>query len=91
VPLAELERDFDFALAAPHLQAGSVVTFVRERHGIAAVRALWAGGLREVGRATGTGPAALEAAWRAELRRHAAEAAALDPRGRVRCEGGGAV
>ena len=87
VPFRMLERRFDFSQAAPHLQAGSFVTFVRERYGLTALRTLWTGGLAAAERATGASPAALEAAWRAEVRGYAGPAsAAINPRRLIACE-----
>jgi hypothetical protein len=90
VPISALEQAFDFTRAAPHLQAGSFITFVAERFGPRAVQALWNGGLRAASAATSLDAPALEAGWRAQLRRQRALAPAggLDVKGNVRCEGG---
>lgn len=86
VPLRELEP-FDFARAAPHLQAGSFVAYVAEAHGLAAVRTLWSGGLGAAEEATGQGAEALEASWRAHIGRTVLAAGERpDASGRVRCE-----
>jgi hypothetical protein len=55
-------REFDFARAAPHLLAGSFITFLAEAHGIAAVKTLWREGLASAGQATGASAASLP--WR---------------------------
>lgn len=90
VPMRELEP-FDFTRAAPHLQAGSFVGYVAERHGLGAVRALWAGGLGAAEAATGQSAEALEASWRAHVERVAVPPGERpDASGRVRCEGGAA-
>lgn len=86
VPLRALEP-FDFTKAAPHLEAGSLVQYVAETHGIEAVRTLWAGGLGAAEAATGQSAEALEASWRAHLSRVALPSTGrLDASGRVRCE-----
>jgi hypothetical protein len=85
--LDHLRREFDFARAVPHLLAGSFVTFVAERHGIQAVKALWQRGHDSAEEATGATAAALEAAWHAELRRINIPQDMPDFRGRVQCEG----
>jgi hypothetical protein len=89
-PLSAQEARFDFSMAAPHLEAGSFVYFLRERNGLAAVRALWSRGLAGAARVTGDSAASLEARWRDRVREaDPAVAAILEPRGRVRCETGG--
>lgn len=55
---------FDFSRVAPHLIAGSFIEYVAARRGIAAVRALWSGGMPAAEAATGRSAGALEAAWR---------------------------
>ena len=87
-PLRDLARNFDVTQAVAYLQAGSAVQFVAETYGTAAVEALWRGGLAASGRATGLTPDALEAAWRARVRRADASRtpAYVDLTGRVECE-----
>ena len=88
-PLHALESGFDFSRAAPHLEAGSFVEFLHERHGLPAVRALWVGGLAAAARATGESAATLEARWRDRVEEaDTAAAATLDARRVVRCETG---
>jgi hypothetical protein len=86
VSLGPLQRGFDFTRAAPHLLAGSFVTFVAERHGIEAVRTLWQHGLDATERAIGAGAAGLEAEWHALLLDLDVPLDMPDFRGRVRCE-----
>jgi hypothetical protein len=87
VSLRSLEHHFDFSQAAPHLEAGSFVTFVRDRYGMTALRALWTGGLPGAEQATGVSAVALEAGWREELRRYTSRATGMvDRRTAVQCE-----
>jgi hypothetical protein len=87
-PLRALARDFDVTQAATYLQAGSVVQFVAETHGPAAVEALWRGGLAAADEATGLPPDRLEAAWRERVRQADASRVpgGLNLSGRVECE-----
>lgn len=88
--LRELEARFDFSRAAPHLEAGSFVQFLRERYGMPGVRALWTDGLTGAAAKAGMTVDSLEAAWHNVVSRAGgAQASTLDPRGRVRCETGG--
>jgi hypothetical protein len=81
-----LQREFDFTRAAPHLLAGSFVTFVVDRYGIETVRMLWQRGLESTQRALDASGIDLEAEWHATL--HDTETTQMIPefRGRVRCE-----
>ncbi len=81
-----LQREFDFRLAAPHLLAGSFVTFVVDRYGIEAVRLLWHRGLESAQRALDANGIDLEAEWHATLRDTEISQGMPDFRGRVRCE-----
>jgi hypothetical protein len=83
-----LAREFDFARAAPHLLAGSFITFVAEAHGIAAVKTLWRIGLASTEQATGVSAASLQGAWHDQLSRIDVPRDMPDFRGRVRCETG---
>jgi hypothetical protein len=76
-PLDTLRRAFDVrgrTGAAQYLAAASLVGYVEQAHGRAALRALWAGGLRRAEAAIGTSPAALERGWRAAVARRGAPA-----------------
>jgi hypothetical protein len=84
--LEALEREFDFSRAAPHLLAGSFITFLAEAHGLEAVRILWRDGLASARRATGASVAVLEAMWHAKLRGVDVLHDMPEFRGRVRCE-----
>jgi hypothetical protein len=83
-----LKREFNFSREAPHLLAGSFITFLAEDHGLDAVKILWRDGLASAQRATGASVAALEAKWHAELRRVDVPTDMPEFRGRVRCENG---
>ncbi|MHA6278634.1 hypothetical protein ACXYMT_00495 [Salinimicrobium sp. CAU 1759] len=41
----ELELDFDFSKAEPHLQAGSFIKYIMEKYGVLSFRILWENGL----------------------------------------------
>ncbi|MBF9236186.1 hypothetical protein I2I05_02145 [Hymenobacter sp. BT683] len=70
VPLRELSTNFHGVNdIVAYLQSGSVVQYVHDTYGIAAVRCLWRGGLAASAAATGLTPEQLDAAWRAYLRR----------------------
>jgi hypothetical protein len=84
--LEVLEREFDFSRAAPHLLAGSFITFLAEAHGLEAVRVVWRDGLAASQNATGASASALEARWHAELRAVAVPRDMPGFLGRVRCE-----
>jgi hypothetical protein len=86
--LAALEREFDFSRAAPHLLAGSFITFLAEEYGLGAVEILWRNGLGAAQRATGASVAGLEAEWHARLRGVDVPHDMPEFRGRVRCETG---
>jgi hypothetical protein len=86
VSLDPLLRTFDISKAAPHLLAGSFATFVADRHGIEAVKALWRGGAESALDSTSASLAKLEAVWHEELDRTPVPEDMPDFRGRVRCE-----
>jgi hypothetical protein len=86
-PLAELEAGFDYARAAPHLQAGSFVEFVAERFGMPALRELWRGGLAAAAPATALDAGALERAWLRTIHGQDTGVPVPDLTGRVSCEG----
>jgi hypothetical protein len=86
VSLDPLLRNFDFSRAAPHLLAGSFVTFVADRHGIEAVKALWRRGAESAQAFTSENLAELEAVWHEELGRTPVPHDMPAFRGRVRCE-----
>lgn len=84
--LGLVQREFDFTRAAPHLLAGSFVTFVADRYGIEAVKMLWHRGLESAQRALDANGIDLEAEWHATLRDTEITQSIPDFRGRVRCE-----
>jgi hypothetical protein len=86
VSLDLLLRNFDFSQAAPHLLAGSFVTFVADRHGIEAVKALWRRGVESAQGSSAADLAELEAAWHEELGRTPVPEDMPEYRGRVQCE-----
>jgi hypothetical protein len=87
-PLADLEKNFDYARAAPHLEAGSFMLYLSEEFGIDSVRKLFLHGLAGLYEATGRQPDALEAMWRARLAEQPGSAIdATTLRGRIACEG----
>jgi hypothetical protein len=88
VSLDSLLRNFDLSRAAPHLLAGSFVTFVADRHGIGAVKALWHRGAEAAQASTSETLAELEAVWHEELDRTPVPDDMPEFRGRVRCENG---
>jgi hypothetical protein len=88
VTLGHLQSSFDFTRAAPHLLAGSFITFLAERHGIEAVRALWQHGLASAQHTLGVSGSELEAAWHTALREIDIPQNMPEFRGRVRCENG---
>lgn len=59
----ELEEDFDFSKAAPHLQAGSFVKYIMEKYGVLSFRLLWERGLAASSEATGREMDALLDDW----------------------------
>jgi hypothetical protein len=65
VSWASMDTAFDARTFASNVQAGSVVGFVRERHGVRGVRTLWRRGLAGLAELAGTTPDSLERAWRA--------------------------
>jgi hypothetical protein len=81
-----MQREFDFTRAAPHLLAGSFVTFVADRYGLDAVRTAWRHGLEAMARSLGSSPEALDASWQADLRETDLPPNMPDFSGRVRCE-----
>lgn len=86
VSLVLLQLEFDFTRAAPHLLAGSFVTFVVDRYGIEAVKMLWQRGLESTQRALDANGIDLEAEWHATLRDTEVSQGMPDFGGRVRCE-----
>jgi hypothetical protein len=85
IPLLELETNFDFTKAAPHLEAGSYVEYVAEHHGLSGVRRLWNRGI------AGNVDLQDESATKSEQNWRQATAVNSDttprnPAGRVRCE-----
>jgi hypothetical protein len=69
IPLDSLARHFrSFDDLQAYLQAGSFVGWVREAHGLPAVRALWEQGYDSLPVILGKDPRAVDAEWRARLR-----------------------
>jgi hypothetical protein len=70
VPLRQLSTNFHGVNdIVSYLQSGSVVQYVHDTYGVAAMRRLWHGGLAASAAATGLSPEQLDAAWRAYLQR----------------------
>jgi hypothetical protein len=84
--LGLLQREFDFTRAAPHLLAGSFVTFVVDRYGLDTVRIMWQRGLESTQRVLDANGIDLEADWQATLRDTEISQSMPELHGRVRCE-----
>ena len=89
-PIKDLEENWDFAKAAPHLQAGSFVKYVVEKYGIKAFIKIWKKGMGVSLEATGKTAEALEKEWQESIRspEFINEAKEADPdfSGKVQCE-----
>jgi hypothetical protein len=84
----ELEREFDFSKAAPHLQAGSFVKYIMDKYGVRSFRMLWENGLSASSDATGLEMDALLDNWTKHIMQSeftgVAEFLELD--GKISCE-----
>lgn len=68
LPLATLAGDFPrHPTRQTYPQAGSLVAYLKQTHGLGAVKQVWQGGLKALPQATGQSLAAFEAAWLASL------------------------
>lgn len=85
---AELEREFDFSKAEPHLQAGSFVKYIMEKYGVRSFRMLWEKGLSASSEATGLEMDALLENWTAHVMQNEFTAVAqfLELDGKIGCE-----
>lgn len=69
VPFSTLTDTFDFRALEPSLQAASLVQYIYETYGWAALKSIWRNGLEEGARSAGTTAAALEKQWKAFIDR----------------------
>ncbi len=65
VPFQNLIDAFDFRALEPSLQAASMVQFIYDTYGIAALKAFWQKGWQQAGSITGISPQKLEQQWKA--------------------------
>lgn len=84
----DLQREFDFSKAAPHLQAGSFVKYIMEKYGVSSFRLLWTNGLTASSEATGLEADALLENWTSHImqKEFTAVAQFLVLEEKIRCE-----
>lgn len=85
---AELEREFNFSKAEPHLQAGSFAKYIMRKYGVRSFRLLWENGLSASSEATGLEVDALLEKWTNHIMQTEFTGVAqfLELEGKISCE-----
>ena len=88
IDFTELDQNFGFSKAAPHLQAGSFVKYIMEKYGVRSFRMLWEEGLSASSEATGLEMDSLLENWTSHIMQNEFKAAAqfLNLEEKIKCE-----